>query len=103
MVREKRSYESIFIISVSVGEEKIKEIVEKFKNFISEKAELETVDEWGKKELAYPINYEKEGYYVLLKFKSDPNFSAELNRVYGITDGVIRSLIVLEEEKTNNK
>lgn len=103
MVREKRNYETIFIVSVKLGEEKIKEIVDKFKSFISEKAELESVDEWGKKELAYPINYEKEGYYVLLKFKSDSNFSAELDRVYGITDGIIRSLIILEKEKINKK
>ena len=103
MVREKRNYETIFIISMKIGEEKIKELVEKFKNFVSEKAELETVDEWGKKELAYPINYEKEGYYVLFKFKSDPDFSAELDRIYGITDGIIRSLIVLEKEVKVNK
>ena len=77
--------------------------MEKFKNFVSEKAELETVDEWGKKELAYPINYEKEGYYVLFKFKSYPDFSAELDRIYGITDGIIRSLIVLEKEVKVNK
>ena len=103
MVKEKRNYETVFIVSMKLGEEKIKEIVEKFKSFISEKAELESVDEWGKKELAYPINYEKEGYYVLLKFKSDSSFSAELDRVYGITDGVIRSLIVLEKEEINKK
>ena len=103
MVREKRNYETIFIISMKIGEEKIKELVGKFKDFVSEKAELETVDEWGKKELAYPINYEKEGYYVLFKFKSDPSFSAELDRIYGITDGIIRSLIVLEKEVKVNK
>ncbi len=97
MVNEKRSYESVIIISVKIGEEKIKEIVEKFKNLISKEAELESVDEWGKKELSYPINYEKEGYYVLFNYKSEPNFSAELDRIYGITDGVIRTLIVSKE------
>lgn len=97
MVNEKRSYESIVIISIKIGEEKIKEIVEKFKNLISKEAELESVDEWGKKELSYPINYEKEGYYVLFNYKSEPNFSAELDRIYGITDGVIRTLIVSKE------
>ncbi len=97
MVKEKRSYESVIIISVKIGEEKIKEVVEKFKNLISKEAELESVDEWGKKELSYPINYEKEGYYVLFNYKSEPNFSAELDRIYGITDGVIRTLIVSKE------
>ena len=97
MVKGKRSYESIIIISVKIGEEKIKEIIEKFKSLISKEAELESVDEWGKKELSYPINYEKEGYYVLFNYKSEPNFSAELDRIYGITDGVIRTLIVSKE------
>ena len=96
MVENKRSYESIVVISVKIGEERIKEIVEKFKALISKDADLESVDEWGKKELAYPINYEKEGYYVLFNYRSDPSFSSELDRIYGITDGVIRTLIVLK-------
>ena len=98
MVNKKRSYESVIIISTKMEEENIKLIIEKFKNLISEKAELESVDEWGKKALAYPIKYEKEGYYVLFNYKADPSFSAELDRIYGITDGVMRSLIVSKEK-----
>lgn len=97
MSDEKRKYESVIIISVKFGEEKIKEIVEKFKNFLKEKTELLGVDVWGKKLLSYPIKYEKEGYYVLFNFKSDPSFSAELDRIYKITDGILRSIIVLNE------
>lgn len=98
MIKEKRSYESVIIISTKMEEDAIKLIIEKFKNLISEKAELESVDEWGKKTLAYPIRYEKEGYYVLFNYKADPDFSAELDRIYGITDGVMRSLIVSKEK-----
>ena len=94
MEEKKRSYESIVVISTKMGEEKIKDVIDKFRGLISSKAVLDGVDEWGKKELSYPINYEKEGYYVLFKFSSDPKFSAELDRVYNITDGVMRTLIV---------
>ncbi len=98
MEKQERSYESIVIISPKIGEEKIKEVIEKFKDLISKEAVLESVDEWGKKELSYPINYEKEGYYVLFNFKSEPSFSAELDRIYNITDGILRTLIVLKEK-----
>ena len=56
------------------------------------------MDEWGKRKLAYEINYLTEGYYVLVKFTSGPEFPAELDRVLGITDGVIRSLVTLRAE-----
>ncbi len=97
MVDVKRSYESVVVISTKIGEDKIKEIVEKIKKLISDNGELSAVDEWGKRNLAYPINYEKEGYYVLFNFKSAPSFSAELSRIYGITDGVIRTLLVTKD------
>ena len=61
-------------------------------------ATVDGVEEWGKKRLAYPINYETEGYYVLVNFTSAPSFPAELDRHYNITDGVIRSLIVAKAE-----
>ena len=98
MVSKKRNYESVIIISMKMEEDAIKSIIDKFKNLISEKAELESVDEWGKIALAYPIKYEKEGYYVLFNYKADSDFSAELDRIYGITDGVMRSLIVSKEK-----
>ncbi|MCI7134965.1 MAG: 30S ribosomal protein S6, partial [Clostridiales bacterium] len=59
---------------------------------------LEEMEEMGKRKLAYEINYISEGYYVLVKFTSGPEFPAELDRVLGITDGVMRSLITLRAE-----
>ena len=56
------------------------------------------MDVWGKRKLAYEINYLSEGYYVLVKFTSGPAFPAELDRVMGITDSVIRSLVTLRCE-----
>ena len=57
-------------------------------------AEIESVDVWGKKRMAYAVNYETEAYYVLVNFTADVNFPAELERNYRITDGVLRSLVV---------
>ena len=86
-------YESIAVFSVKNGEEDAKALVEKFKALIEKHGTVE-VDEWGPRDLAYPINYETRGYYVLYTFEADVAFPAELNRVYNITDGVLRSLTV---------
>ena len=56
------------------------------------------VEEWGKRKLAYPINYENDGYYIVIDFTSDEAFPQELDRVINITDGVLRSLIVAKGE-----
>lgn len=61
--------------------------------------EVESVDVWGKRRLAYPINYKTEGYYVLVNFTSSPDFPKELERVYGITEGVLRTIIVRRDEE----
>lgn len=87
-------YESIVVFSAKQGEEDTKALVEKFSELIGQNATLDAVDEWGKRRLAYPINYETEGYYVMFTFTSSAEFPAELDRVYHITDGVMRSLIV---------
>jgi len=88
------SYETIFIVDVNLGEEAIKALVEKFTNLIAQNGEVTNVSEWGKRRLAYPINDLLEGYYVLVEFNSAPEFPAELDRVYNITEGVMRSMII---------
>ena len=87
-------YEAIFVISTKQDEESIKATVEKFSTLISENGTLTSVDEWGKRKLAYLINKEAEGYYVLFTFESEAAFPAELDRVSKITDGVLRSMII---------
>jgi len=91
-------YETIFVIDSTKTEEEITALVEKFKSLIEKYGEIESVDEWGKRRLAYPINDLTEGYYVLVNFKSNPDFPSELERVYGITDGIIRDIVVRREE-----
>ena len=91
------NYESILVVSMNLGEEGINNTVAKFKELIEKNATLEAVDEWGKRRLAYPINYQSEGYYVLFTFTAKADFPAELDRIYKITDGVLRSLIVRKD------
>ena len=93
------NYETVMIVSMKKGEEGIQAIVEKFKALIEKHATLKNVDEWGKRKLAYLINKESEGYYVLFDFESEAEFPAELDRIYKITDGVLRSLIVAKDEE----
>lgn len=82
------------VCTLKNGEEAAKALVEKFKALIEKNAALENVEEWGTRRLAYPINYENEGYYTVFTYDSEPEFPAELDRIFNITDGVIRSLII---------
>ena len=91
-------YETIFVLDASLDEEKTNALTEKFQNLIAANGTVESVDVWGKRRLAYPINYKTEGYYVLVNFSSGPDFPKELERIYGITDGVIRTLVVRKED-----
>lgn len=91
------SYETVFILSTTLGEDGITAMVQKFKDLISANGTIENVDEWGKRRLAYPIKKQEDGYYTLVNFTSAPEFTAELDRIYKITDGVLRSLIIKKE------
>lgn len=92
-------YETVLILSTNLGEEGTAAMIQKFKDLIGANGTIENVDEWGKRRLAYPIAKQPEGYYVLIDFKSSPEFTAELDRIYKITDGVLRSLIIKKEMK----
>ena len=97
MAELKKSYESMLVVSTKGGDEGITALVDKFKALIEANADLENVDVWGKRRLAYMIDKEAEGYYVLFTFSCKADFPAELDRVYKITDGVLRSIIVAKE------
>ena len=84
------SYETLFVVSGNLAEDDAKAVVEKFVALINENGSDVSVNEWGKRRLAYPINYVTEGYYVLVNYKSEPSFPIELDRVFGITEGIIR-------------
>ncbi len=94
MPRATANYETVIILNTKNGEEAIQKLLEKFKNLISENGEIVNVEDWGKRRLAYPIMDETEGYYTLVEFNSAPEFPTELNRIYKITDGVLRTMVI---------
>ena len=90
-------YETLYIISPTVDEEATKGLVEKFNNLVSGHGELEKVEEWGRKKLAYEVQDQKEGYYVLMNFSANPDFPAELERNFKITDGILKYMVIKKD------
>ena len=95
MAKLNESYEAMVIYSLTNGEDAAKALIEKFKGMIEANGTLESVDEGGKK-LAYEIDDQAEGYYVLYTFNAKPEFPAEFERVLKITDGVMRCLVTVK-------
>ncbi|MGD9678385.1 MAG: 30S ribosomal protein S6 [Vulcanibacillus sp.] len=94
-----RKYEVMYIIRTDIEQDAIKALVEKFQKLIIDNGgEIQKLTEMGKKRLAYEIDDHKEGYYVLVKFNSEPNVVAELDRVFRITENVLRYLILKDEK-----
>jgi|GEM_PF-42027 len=92
-------YETIIVVSTKLGDDGNEALVQKFKDRIARHGTVESVDSWGKRRLAYLINKEAEGYYTLINFTSTPDFTAELDRRYQITDGIIRSMIIKKDPR----
>ena len=94
------SYETLFAISGNLAEDNCKAIVERFVNLVKENGSDVEVNEWGRRRFAYPINYVTEGYYVLVSYKSNADFPQELERQFGITEGVLRYMTTVKCEKS---
>ena len=93
------SYESLFIVDLSSGEEAAKATVNKFTTLIADNGEIVDIADWGKRRLAYPINDMNEGYYTVVTFKAEASFPSELERLFNIDETVIRSIVIrLEHE-----
>ena len=98
MAKISGKYEVVMIFNVNQGEENVQALVDRFKKMIEENGTIDSVEEWGKRKLAYPIEDEVEGFYLLVHFTSEPDFPAELDRVFHITDGILRTMIVNIDE-----
>ena len=98
MAKLNANYEAVYIIDPRKNEEDTAALVEKFKTLCESNATQVEVDEWGKRRLAYPIQDQNDGYYVRLTFTAENAFPAELDRIFRITDGVMRSIIVCLDE-----
>lgn len=94
MAKTSASYETIMVLNTKLGEDGVQALIEKFSKLIADNGTIDSVDDWGKRRLAYEIEDETEGYYYLVNFTSASEFPAELDRIYKITDGVLRSIIV---------
>jgi len=93
-----RAYECMFIISPQLDEEKTEAVITKFADLIAKNGgEVTKTDKMGRRRLAYEIDGNMEGFYTILYFNAEPTLAAELDRVFKITDGVIRHLIVRKE------
>jgi len=90
----RREYEVMFIINPELDEEGTAAIISKFKAFVEASSELVSIDEWGKKRLAYPINFKNEGYYVLMNINSEPDFPRELERNFTISESILKSMVI---------
>ena len=99
MAEGKNLYEVVIVTSAKLGEEGSAELVNKFKALIAEHGTVESVDDWGKRRFAYPIQKQTEGYYTLINFESNPEFTAELDRRYQITDGILRTIIIKRDPR----
>ena len=88
------SYETLFIVNCENGEEAVKATVDKFTGLVAENGTVESVNEWGKRRLAYPINDLMEGYYVLVNHKADTQFIKELTRLFNINENIMRSMTI---------
>ncbi len=91
-------YESVVIVNPNLEEESIKNLIKKFSDLINTDGNVTSVEEMGKRKLAYEIRKQKEGFYVVIKFEAKPELIAELERNYRITDEVIKFIVVKEEE-----
>ena len=92
------SYETMLVLNTKLDEEASQALVAKFTDMINAAGNVESIDDWGKRRLAYEIEDETEGHYFLINFTAEPDLIAELNRVYSITDGLLRTMIVRKEK-----
>ena len=88
-------YEVLYVIDAGMEDQARSELIAQFGELMTNNgATVEKVDEWGKRRLAYPINFKNEGYYVLVNFTAAPEFPRELERNFQINEAVLRSLVI---------
>lgn len=94
MEKVQGKYETMFIVDPSLGEEGIEAVVTKFSDLIAANGQIEKVEKMGTRQLAYAIDKKADGFYTLITFTSEPSFTPELERIFNITDGIMRSIVV---------
>ena len=97
MAKINENNEAVYILDPSLSEEAIASLIAKFKGVVEANGTVSEIDEWGKRRLAYPINDLMEGVYFLMTFTAAAAIPAELDRIFRITDGVMRSMIICKD------
>ena len=92
------SYETIFIIDATLDEETVTALKDKFTTLIEQNGELESVDEWGKRRLAYEVQHMKEAFYYFIQFDAEPAAPAEIEDNIRIMENIVRFLCVRQDE-----
>ena len=96
-------YELVYVIDTALDDDARQVVIDRFNGMIEQEGgKVLKVDEWGKRRLAYPINYKTEGYYVLVNFESEATLPREIERTMQIAESILRYLIVKVEEKRSN-
>jgi len=91
-------YEVMYVLDAALEDSARAELVAKFSELVEKNGgEVDRVDEWGKRRLAYPINYKTEGYYVLMYIKAPSDLPKEIERNLQISDKVLRYLVIRYE------
>jgi len=91
-------YESVIILSANAPEEATVAFGEKMKELISANGELTSVEEWGKKTLAYEVKKQTEGYYILFTFDAKPEFIAEFERILRLDEIVLKHMVIRKDK-----
>lgn len=87
-------YESIIIVKPNLKDVEIEKLKEKIQNLIKENGNFESIEDLGRKRLAYEIRKNNEGHYIIFNFESNPDFIIELERVYRINDNILKFIVV---------
>lgn len=87
-------YEMLYILSTKLEDDAKEAVIAKFQSIVTAAGgTVESIDKWGVKKLAYAINYQSEGYYVLMTFECASSVIAEITRVANITEGMLRQMV----------
>ena len=91
-------YETVMILDCNISEEDRKNAIEKIKNYIEKNGEIKKTEDMGKRKLAYEVKKNKEGYYYIIEFTTNPENIAELERIYRITDEILKFIVVRQDD-----
>lgn len=95
-----RAYELMLLLNPQLEEEAIEAVIKKTTDIVtSRNGEIENIDRWGKRRLAYEVQDHTEGFYVVIRFKADNEATTEVNRVLKITEEVLRFLLVRKDKE----